>query len=146
MPTKIPPNARQTPRYSELVRVDPSSTQVYASSGFIAPFPEGRSRHSSMDFRSQANSIMEKFREILDRNGLPLEDVYKVEVFIVAPNQDNFDQRYDVFNAAYEAFFTGTQVLPARTCNGCIALPFGAQIEMRFEATLPNELHEDLDI
>ena len=74
------------------------------------------------DFEAQVRRAMENVRAILEADGLTLDDVVKVTVYLKDPS------RFQDFNRIYSEYFKGSY--PARTTVFVSDLPAGAQIEV----------------
>ncbi len=68
-------------------------------------------------------------RAVLDAAGLTMDDVVKVNVFLVDMND------FAAMNAIYERQFN--RPFPARTTIGVAALPFGSRVEIEMVAREP---------
>ena len=74
------------------------------------------------DFEQQVRRVMENIRAILEADGLTLDDVVKVTVYLKDPS------KFQEFNRIYSEYFKGSY--PARTTVFVSDLPAGAQIEI----------------
>lgn len=77
----------------------------------------------SVDFGPQARQALDNMKAIVEESGYTLSDVASVDVFLT-----NI-QRFQEFNAMYEAFFADHR--PARAVIEVRGLPKGAQVEVR---------------
>ncbi len=76
----------------------------------------------SDDFSEQVKRVMENVRAILEADGLSLDDIVKVTVYLTDPS------KFQEFNTIYATYFKGTY--PSRTTVFVNSLPAGAKIEI----------------
>jgi 2-iminobutanoate/2-iminopropanoate deaminase len=81
------------------------------------------------DVVAQAEQVRRNLEAVLRQFGLTLDDTLMVRVYLT-----RFDD-FDVFNSAYETWFTGP--LPSRTCVGVTGLAVDAAVEIDLIAALP---------
>jgi reactive intermediate/imine deaminase len=83
------------------------------------------------DVVAQAEQVRRNLEAILRQFGLTFDDTLMVRVYLT-----RFDD-FDVFNSAYETWFTGP--LPSRTCVGVTGLAVDAAVEIDLIAAVPEK-------
>nr|MBV6628989.1 RidA family protein [Oceanococcus sp. HetDA_MAG_MS8] len=83
----------------------------------------------SADFAEHARQVFKNLAAVLDAAGLSLEDVVKLNLYLVDLGQ------FAAVNAVMEEFFS--QPFPARAAIGVASLPKGAVVEADAIAVVP---------
>ncbi len=83
------------------------------------------------DIIAQAEQVRRNLESVLAQFGATLDDALMVRVYLTSFAD------YDLFNAAYRAWFHGA--LPSRTCVGVTGLAVGASVEIDLIVGLKGE-------
>jgi len=110
--------------YSTCVRVD----DKFHFSGTIGLVQEGRMK-SDGDFKAQTMEVMHRMMSMLDACGLTPNDVYSATVMLAGDMSG-----YAHLNKIWNDLFGSCAVKPRRKAFAVAALPFGALIEVEFDA------------
>jgi len=113
--------------------IGPYSVAVRAN-GFVylagqTPMNPATGKLADGGLEGQTLQCFANLRAVLDAAGLAMDDVVKVNVFLV----DMAD--FAAMNAIYERQFN--RPFPARTTIGVAALPFGSRVEIEMVAREP---------
>lgn len=81
-------------------------------------------------FESQVRQTLENLKSVVTSAGLTLNDVVKVNIFVVDMT------RFNELNAIYEEYFAESK--PARSCVQAAALPKSVDVEIEAIALFPN--------
>ncbi len=82
------------------------------------------------DIGVQTKLCFESLSEVLEAAGLTLDDVVKVNVYLIDMNN------FSAMNEVYKTFLNDPY--PARTCVAVLALPLGADVEIEMIAKRQN--------
>lgn len=126
------------------VEVPPGRTTVYLS-GKLPARVAGDGRSASPlpygDTRMQTISVLEQIRDQLQGLGMGMQDVVKLQVFLVGGKENNGNMDLDGFAAGYAQFFgssAGQPNLPARSTFQVAALAHpGQRVEIEATAVRP---------
>jgi enamine deaminase RidA (YjgF/YER057c/UK114 family) len=109
---------------AQAVRVSGDAVITYVS-GQVPPVANRDADPSSPqaygDVKTQTVGVLNKIKQILEGQGLGMDDVIKMQVFLVHDSRAPMD--FKAFMEGYTQFFGGTQPnLPARSVVGVAAL------------------------
>ena len=79
--------------------------------------------------KGQAREILEKMKDLLAKCDLTLDDVFHASVMLSGSMEAFKD-----INEEYCEAFKDVEIMPARKCFAVAGLPFGALVEIEFEA------------
>jgi 2-iminobutanoate/2-iminopropanoate deaminase len=130
MPTKLKPFEVENPNlpYSPVVRIG----NHFHFSGVI---PSLRSDNVPQCpyAKGQAREIMVNMEYLLKKCGLTFNDLFHVTIML----SGSMDAYKDV-NEVYSEALKDVEIKPARKCFAVAGLPFGALVEIEFEALKQN--------
>ena len=114
--------------------VGPYSPAV-AAGGFLflsgqIPLNPGTGELVKDSFENQVRQTLENLKSVAASAGLTLNDVVKVNIFLVDM------ARFNELNAIYEEYFAESK--PARSCVQAAALPKGVDVEIEAIACFPD--------
>ena len=126
MPKKeIPENAQSTSMlYSPVVKIG----NHFHFSGIIPDLDKGTTMITK-SFIDQTNEVLNKMKKALKDCGLSFNDIFHVTV-LLSGSMENFPQ----MNESYALAMNEVEIKPARKACAVAGLPFGALIEIEFEA------------
>ena len=117
--------------FSSCVQVD----DHFYFPGTVPIVEDGRVK-SDGDFEQQTSEVLQKMIELLTAAGLGPDDVVSATVMICSTKLDNPDRDYAFLNERWSIAFgpNPSGVKPRRKAFGVSWLPFGALIEIEFDA------------
>ncbi|WP_281166138.1 RidA family protein [Liquorilactobacillus sicerae] len=105
--------------YSQAVKVGKT---IYCS-GQIGLNPQ-TGNFISEEVTEQAKQALKNLKAVLAKANFKVNDIVKVTIFMTRISD------FDKINKVYTEFFKETEVLPARSAIGVLALPGGALVEI----------------
>lgn len=102
---------------------------MYFFSGVIPDLDKDGKLVSPDNPKEQIQQVLAKIEGMLKIAGLTKDDIFQVAIFLKGSMQF-----FPLVNELYSEFFSGISILPARTALAIAALPFGAEIEIQFNA------------
>lgn len=91
------------------------------------PVVDAKGKHRNYDVAAQTHQCIANIRAILQQEGLDLEDIFDVQVFLIDMKRD-----FKAFNEVYAQYFEGIQA--ARTTVEVRALPTPIAVELKVVA------------
>lgn len=79
----------------------------------------------------QTREVLEKMKAMLEKCGLSLNDIFHATIML-SGNMDGYDEVNAIYSETLKE--AGAEIMPARKAFAVAGLPFGALIEIEYEA------------